>query len=296
MSGVFDSRPCTLGEGPLWHPERETLFWFDIIGKRLLSKGADGTAEWSFDEHVSAAGWIDRESLLIASERALFRFDLGSGERTDLVALEPDDPVTRSNDGRADPWGGFWIGTMGKAAQPERGAIYRYHGGELRRLVARVTISNAIAFAPDRRFATFTDTPTRKVMRLALGPDGWPRGQPEVWLDLAAEGLNPDGAVFDSRGRFWLAEWGAARVSCYGPDGSRLRSVDFPAPHTSCPAFAGPDLTTLCCTTALQGMDEAQRAAFPLAGQTFAAPVDAAGLPEPRVVLASGTQAHRPAS
>ena len=46
----------------------------------------------------------------------------------------------------------------------------------------------------------------------------------------------------------------------------------------------------------LQGMDEAQRAAFPLAGQTFAAPVDAAGLPEPRVVLACGTQAHRPAS
>jgi sugar lactone lactonase YvrE len=81
----------------------------------------------------------------------------------------------------------------------------------------------------------------------------------------------------------WLAEWGGFRVACYGPDGTRLSEVAFAAPHTSCPAF-GP-AGTLYCTTALQGMDAAARAANPLAGQTFAAAKVGTGIPEHRVIL-----------
>nr|MCU0911125.1 SMP-30/gluconolactonase/LRE family protein [Paracoccaceae bacterium] len=133
--------------------------------------------------------------------------------------------------------------------------------------------------------ATFADTTTRQVMRTRLGRDGWPEGEAEVFLDLRAEGLNPDGAVFDAGGTLWLAEWGAARVSAYGPDGRRLGTVAFPAQHTSCPAFGGADLATLFCTTARQGVSTADLARFPLTGQTFAAPGNARGLPEHRVIL-----------
>lgn len=65
-AGVFDHRPCVLGEGPLWHPERQQLFWFDILGARLFSQQEGQTLAWDFPEMVSAAGWIDRDSLLIA--------------------------------------------------------------------------------------------------------------------------------------------------------------------------------------------------------------------------------------
>ena len=74
---LFDPRICTLGEGALWHPERGQAFWFDILGKRLLSRHQGRELSWQFDEPVSAAGWIDRDSLLIASASALFRFHLG---------------------------------------------------------------------------------------------------------------------------------------------------------------------------------------------------------------------------
>lgn len=285
MSTVFDNRPCTLGEGPLWHPLRGQLFWFDIAGKRLMTRQGDAAQEWRFGEHVSAAGWIDRDRLLVASQSALFRFDLVTGARKDFVPLEAGDARTRSNDGRADPLGGFWIGTMGRNAEPGLGAIYRFYRGELRRLFAPITISNAIAFAPDGRSATFADTTTGQVMRVALDAEGWPQGAPAVWLDLRDKGLNPDGAVFDAAGCFWLAEWGASRVACHGPDGQFIAAVGFDAPHTSCPAFGGPDLATLFCTTALQGMDAAARAASPRAGMTFAAQVDARGLAEHRVIL-----------
>ena len=69
QAAVYDERICELGEGPFWHPERGQLFWFDILGRRLLTRAADRTQEWRFDEHVSAAGWIDRDTLLESAKR-----------------------------------------------------------------------------------------------------------------------------------------------------------------------------------------------------------------------------------
>lgn len=279
---IFDQRPCELGEGPLWHPLRQQLFWFDITGQSLLSRDQDGPRQWRFPEMVSAAGWISRDLLLIAGERGLFQFNLDSEETKTLTELEADNSLTRSNDGRADPQGGFWIGTMGKNAQVGAGAIYRWYRGELRCLFPAITIPNAICFAPDGKTAHFTDTVTGKVYRTALDGQGWPKGDPQLYLNLTAEDLNPDGAVIDAAGLMWLAEWGAARVAAYAPDGSRVRTVAFDAPHTSCPAFGG---DTLYCTTALQGMDAASRVAHPFAGQTFMAPRVTQGQKEHQVIL-----------
>lgn len=280
---IFDDRACTLGEGPLWHPLRGQLFWFDILGNRLLTRVGDAAQEWNFAERVSAAGWVSRDELLIASETALFRFNLETGVRHDVVALEADRRHTRSNDGRADPQGGFWIGTMGKKAEQGAGAIWRFYKGELRRLFGDISISNSIAFAPGGKVAQFSDTRAGKVMQVALDADGWPKGKPEVFLDLTAEGRNPDGSVIDADGVTWLAEWGSSRVAAYAPDGSFLRAVTFDVPHTSCPAFGGPDLTTLYCTTAREHLDAAALAAFPKSGMTFAAANVAKGQAEHRV-------------
>ncbi|MCC5982862.1 MAG: SMP-30/gluconolactonase/LRE family protein [Rhodobacteraceae bacterium] len=267
---------CELGEGAFWHPERAEFFWFDILGRKLHSLART----WDFPEMTSAMGWVDASSVLIASETRLMLFDLDTGTDRTLCALEAGNAATRSNDGRADPQGGFWIGTMGKAAQKGAGSIWRYHRGELRRLLRDITIPNAICFPPDGQSACFTDTATQQVMRVALDAEGWPRAAPECWLDLRAENLNPDGAVFDASGTFWVAQWGASRVAAYAPDGRFLRAVTFPAPHTSCPAFGGPTLSDLYCTTAR----EHRPTPTALDGATFRAPGVSRGQPEHRVI------------
>lgn len=285
MTQVFDSRPCSLGEGPLWHPERAQLFWFDILAGKLLSRQGEKALEWTFPEMVSAAGWVDRTRLLIASETSLFLFDLETEDAREVVPLEADNMETRSNDGRTDPHGGFWIGTMGRGAEPEAGAIYRYHKGQLRRIFPGITIPNAICFAPDGHTAYFTDTPTRKIMAQPLGKEGWPEGAPRVLIDLTDDGLNPDGAVTDADGNLWIAQWGAGRVAVHAPDGRFLRAVPVGAKKASCPAFGGAGLGTLFVTTAQEGYDAEGMAGDPLAGQVFAAPAGASGRPEPRVLL-----------
>lgn len=278
---VFDDAPCVLGEGPLWHPKRAQLFWFDIISKQLRTREGEETRVWDFDGHVSAAGWVDHDTLLVASETGLFTLDLVTAEQTHIAPLEADNAVTRSNDGRADPFGGFWIGTMGKEAESGAGAIYRFYQGKVTKLYADITISNAICFAPGGDFAYFTDTPTQQIMRQALDQEGWPKGAPEVFIDLRAQGLNPDGAVVDAEGCLWNAQWGASRVARYAPDGQFLSAVEFPASQISCPAFGGDDLTTLFATSAAEGFVDPA----PEEGQTFAQITGFKGQREHRVIL-----------
>ncbi len=284
---IHDGRVCELGEGALWHPLRRQLFWFDILGKRLHSIEDGVPRSWSFVEMVSAAGWVSRDVLLIAGERDLFLFDLETEEIETLAELEADDPGTRSNDGRADRQGGFWIGTMGKRGgdDPGRGSIWRWYRGELRQLYSGLTIPNSICFSPDGRFAHFSDTLTHRIQRVALDQDGWPAGNAETFVDLGDEGLLPDGATVDAAGNLWNAQWGAGRVACYGPDGRFLKAVPMGAGQTSCPAFGGEGLSTLYCTSALEGMDAAARAADLDAGKTFAVPSVGTGLPEPQVMI-----------
>ncbi|MBQ4805884.1 SMP-30/gluconolactonase/LRE family protein [Phaeobacter sp. HS012] len=280
VAQVFSETRCTLGEGPLWHPTRRQLFWFDILEKRLLSVAGGKEIIWQFDDCVSAAGWVDETTLIMASARALWRFDIESGARTHLIDLEADQPLTRSNDGRADPWGGFWIGTMGYNAEFGLGAIYRYYRGELRQLVASQTITNAICFAPDKSFAYFADTKTGKIMRQPLAAeDGWPIGAPSVFIDLSGEDFGPDGAIVDAEGRFWNAQWGASRVAIYTPTGELTEIYSVPTAQASCPALGGESLSYLFITTAADGLDD------PAAGKTYSIQTTAKGQREHRVIL-----------
>ena len=276
---LFDEQACLLGEGPLWHPKTEKLFWFDILGKCLYARSL-GAAEgniWDFDGFVSAAGWINDDELLIASEHSLSRLHLGSDSREVIVDLEADHANTRSNDGRADPWGGFWIGTMGKSAEADAGAIYRYYQGELRRLYQPITIPNAICFAPNRSCAYFADSTKRLVWRQRLeAADGWPTtgidAEPEVFLDFTGTDFVPDGAVCDRQGRFWLAVWGGAQVACFSTDathGKKVASLPLPTAHITCPAFGGTGLGTLFATSAQEHLGPQDLKAQPDAGKTF---------------------------
>lgn len=281
----WDDRPCELGEGALWHPGRAQLYWFDILQGRLHTVEDDAPRTYDLGEMASAAGWIDDGALLVATQSALRRLDLATGALETVVPLEAENDVTRSNDGRADPWGGFWIGTMGKKAEHGAGAIYRYHGGELRRLHGAISIPNAICFAADGRHAHFVDTPTHVVMRQPLDPEtGWPAAEAEPHLDLNGTGRRPDGAIVDAEGNLWIAEWGGGRVTCNAPDGTLLRSFEVDGEHTTCPALGGPDLTTLYVTTARQGLPQ-EHLSDPVQGCTFAIPGAGRGRPEPRVIL-----------
>ena len=283
---IFDDTPNKLGEGPLWHPERNELFWFDIENKTMYSRAGDARRSWQFDDYVSAAAWLDREHLLIAGETSLLRFNLDRGFSEEVAPIGKDNPGTRANDSRADPYGGFWIGTMGIDHEKAAGAIYRYYRGEVRTLFSNITVPNAICFAPDGSCAYFADSHKQQIMRQKLNSsDGWPVEDPEVFVDLIGRKYGPDGAVVDAAGNLWNARWGGYAVACYSPEGEEKQVLSLPTALITCPAFGGKDLTDLVVTTAWVDLSDEKRQQQPLAGQTFRFENAGRGQAEYRVIL-----------
>ena len=283
---VFDSGVCSLGEGALWHPTRSQFFWFDINNSALFAHEDGARVRWDFDAHVSAAGWVNYDNLMIAHETSLLLFNLNTHKSEKIVDMEADDPVTRSNDGRADPWGGFWIGTMGKKLEKDAGAIYRYYRGELRTLYAPWTIPNAQCFSPNCDYAYFTNTPDGEILKQRLDPkDGWPVGDPELFLTLPEPDFCPDGAVVDADGRIWIAHYGPGKITCHDADGNLVDQIKMPTNCITCPAFGGADGTTMFATTAAQAYLLDRMNEDPMAGQTFVMELGVKGQQEHQVIL-----------
>jgi sugar lactone lactonase YvrE len=276
---------CVLGEGPLWFEGR--LYWFDIFTGRLHCCDETGAAyrSWTFEEPFSAAAAAGEGTLLLASASGLWRFDTGSGCLCFLAMVESDQPGTRSNDGRADRHGGFWIGTMGRQAQAGAGALYRYYRGEVVKLLGGLTIPNSLCFSADGRTAYFTDSPTARILSWALDGEGWPIGRPRLFVDLTETGGSPDGSIVDRENGLWNAQWGASRLVRYRQDGSIDRAIQLPVSQPSCPAFGGMGLDTLFVTTAREGMDSERLGAEPQAGDLFRIQLNRPGMPDGSVVL-----------
>jgi sugar lactone lactonase YvrE len=279
---------CQLGEGPIWHAGRQQLFFFDINEQTLFAVTAAGEIadSWLFNETVAAAAVVDDHTLVLATDTGLKEFDLTTGGMNRINEIEADNPLTRTNDSRVHPSGGFWIGTMTRAEDEPGGAVYHYRAGVLTTIKSGVMIPNATCFSPDGRIAYWSDTPTKKIMRVATDPaTGLPVGEWTLFADVSDGRGYPDGAVVDSQGYLWNAKWGGSCVVRHAPDGSIDRIVEVPVSQVTCPAFGGPDLKTLFITTAAKNMSAEQLAAEQHAGGLFAIDLDIAGQAEPFIVL-----------
>lgn len=279
---------CQLGEGPIWHPGRQQLFFFDINEQTLFAVTAAGDIvdSWLFNETVAAAAVVDDHTLVLATDTGLKEFDLNTGGMNRINEIEADNPLTRTNDSRVHPSGAFWIGTMTRAEEEPGGAVYHYRAGVLTTIKSGVKIPNATCFSPDGRIAYWCDTPTKKIMQVATdSATGLPVGEWTLFADVSEGRGYPDGAVVDSQGYLWNAKWGGSCVVRHAPDGSIDRIVEVPVSQVTCPAFGGPDLKTMFITTAAKNLSAEQLAAERHAGSLFAIELDVAGQPEPTITL-----------
>lgn len=284
---MLDAPLCELGEGPTYDPHTDTAWWFDILNSKLcehhLRTGLSKQHDLPFA--ASALARVDETRQLLFTERGLYLRDGMSGALSLHMEIEADNPVTRSNDARVHPSGAFWLGTMGWQAERDAGSIYWYYKGELRKLYHNITITNAICFSPDGTVGYFADTVLRKVMHVPLDPEnGLPVGEPSLFLNAFPAG-NPDGAVVDAQGNFWVALWGGSQIAGYAPDGRFLRSITLPVSQPSCPAFIGRHAAQMLVTSAWLGLEPVAQAREQ-AGATFIIDLPFKGMFEPDVKIA----------
>jgi sugar lactone lactonase YvrE len=148
-------------------------------------------------------------------------------------------------------------------------------------LFDNITITNSICFSPDRLYAYFADTSTNKIMRQKLELAGWPIDEPEIFIDMTKDKLNPDGSVIDTEGCIWNAQWGSGKCSRYDTEGNFLESIILPASQITCPSFGGDNFQTLFLSSASIGLELSED----LAGSVFKISTKFRGQKEHQIIL-----------
>jgi sugar lactone lactonase YvrE len=205
-----------------------------------------------------------------------------SGAKKLLVAPPGHDPVRcRFNDGKCDPQGRLWAGTMSLQSEPGLGALYCFpSANQVRRELAGVSVSNGLAWSLDGRTLHYIDSPTRRIDAFDFDSDSARISNRRPAITLPAGTDRPDGCTLDAEGMLWVAHWGGGCVTRWNPTNAQhLATISVPAPHTTSCAFGGANYDTLYITTARRGLSAEQLAQFPESGGIFACRPGTCGSP-----------------
>ncbi len=292
MSGwtALPVAPSLLGESPFWHPDEAALYWCDIPGKALnrYAPASGAHQRWDRDSEPGCCAPLPGGDLLLARRDGLFRFEPRSGKCHRLAAPPYEPRTERFNDGKADPQGRLWVGTIYDPRTEPKAALYRWAAGALVRQAGDITVSNGLAFSPDGATMYWSDTAAHRVFAFDFDPVAGSLSRQRTFaqfpakapgMDLADYGGRPDGAAVDAEGAYWVAMFEGQRLLRLAPDGTLLQTLPLPVRCPTMPCFGDADLRTLYVTTARSNRLADELAAQPLAGCVLRLRVDVPGLP-----------------
>ncbi|MBS4217951.1 SMP-30/gluconolactonase/LRE family protein [Bacillus sp. FJAT-49711] len=269
---IVDAK-AELGEGPSWDAESKVLYWVDILGKRIHTyEPASGKIEMiQLEEHIGAVVPKKGGGLAAVLQSGFYEIDLPSGKLTAIVDPEQHLPNNRFNDGKCDPKGRFWAGTMPYDGEKGKGNFYCLdQNGQVKKVVDNITCSNGIAWNPDFTTMYYIDTPTMQVTAFDYDLETGEICNSRVAVQIPKGIGAPDGMTSDVEGNIWVAHWGGYRVTKWNPfTGEMLDSIPVPAPHVTSCVFGGENMDELFITTARTGIDEDILNKYPHTGGLF---------------------------
>ncbi len=275
---------AVLAEGPVWDEQAQLLYWVDIERGKIcrFDPVSQSNQEWLLGTKVGFAVLTESGDMLAGTQEGLVRFSTETGHCAQYANPEPNLPDNRFNDGKCDPQGRLWAGTMSVMETEAAGSLYRVDAdGNVNRCLTSVTISNGLAWSADRMY--YIDSPTRRVDAFDFDASKGAISNRRTTVALA-DGLGfPDGMTMDAEGKIWVALWEGWGAGRFDPTtGEMLAKVEVPvACVTSC-CFGGPDWEVLYLTTASRDLKEDEREKQPTAGGIFAAKPGVCGTPSIR--------------
>jgi sugar lactone lactonase YvrE len=274
-----------LGEGPLWDPRDQVLWWLDIKG-HFIHRFDPKTGEnrtWTTPEDSGCLAVREKGGLIVALKSGIYFFDPETGKFDAIFDPEADKPQNRFNDGKPDRQGRFWPGSMFESDGPwqKSAGLYRVDPDlSCRKIVSDICCSNGLAWSPDSKTMYYADSLAQCVWAWDFDAVRGEVANKRTFVDTKIFGSNPDGATVDVNGAYWLTLPEADRVAQFDPSGKLMQLIDFPVHHPTCAMFGGANLDVLYITTATMFRTAADLAKKPLTGGLFAMDVGVKGLPE----------------
>jgi len=256
----------------VWRAETQDLVWVDIESARVCcfypATGENKT--WDVGEKPGLAVPAEKGDLILGTSVGFVRLDLVSGELSPIIDPEQDLPNNRFNDGKVDPEGRLWAGTMGMDEAPNVGSLYRLNRNlSADKLFDQVSISNGMTWTLDQKTFYYIDSPTRRIDVFDCDMASGTVSDRRTAFELP-EGMGyPDGMCIDNEGMLWVALWQGWGVARFEPGGALLAKVEVPVECVTSCCFGGENWDELYITTSSRDLDRTGRAEQPLAGGVF---------------------------
>lgn len=269
---TVSDRKCTLGEGPVWNADTQTILWIDIVENLIHQYNINQQKHTKFNvgEMIGCIAMREKGGLIAALQNGFAFVDME--KKTVQHIINPEENASdRFNDGKCDAAGRFWAGTMAISEKESEGNLYVMETDlSVKKKIENVTISNGIAWNADSTVMYYINTPTNYVFAFDYNIKNGEINNQRVAIDLTHENGNADGMTIDEEGMLWIAFYGGWRVARYDPQtGKLLKQIELPVKNVSCCTFGGAQLSDLYITTASKNMPEEDLKQQPLAGCLF---------------------------
>ena len=278
-----------VGEGPSWDETNQCLLWVDIMGKAAHQYDPASGEDRCLPLPCEPGTIVPRENggAVLATSEGFAFLDLHSGELDPIVSLSEAQAEHRFNDGKCDPQGRFWAGTMFQdESRPLEewepvGILYRLdHDLTSHPVLTQTTIPNGLTWSPDGSIFYFIDSPRFDVMAYDFDAVQGNLSNPRQVVKIPDAIGFPDGMTSDLDGNLWIAHFGTGLVSHWNPrSGELLGKIELPLRYATSCVFGGRDRDELYITSARVLLDEQQLAEQPLSGSLFVAPPGVQGIP-----------------
>jgi sugar lactone lactonase YvrE len=280
-ASVLLEHNAELGEGPVWIPETNKLLWTDIEKGEVNSLNITDCQNHTIyrGNNPSCIFPTTKNEILIADKERLFFLNLENLELKEFITITHGDSNIRFNDGKVDPLGRIWIGTLSTKIDFQKGALYSVDSsGQVTERLRNITISNGLTWSLNNDKMYFIDSWERAIYEFYLKKNG-DISNKKVLVKFAPSLGIPDGMTIDANGYLWVAMWGGFSVICFDPNKRKLiERIYVEAPNVTSLAFGGKDLESLFITTARQGLAQEVLESFPSSGSIFSVETGSRGV------------------
>jgi len=269
---------CQLGESPVWLADRGVLAFADITAQKIHHFDPISGAHRvdTVEEEVGCFAPAKGGGFVAGLRSGVWLLD-DAGKKQRELGANPEDAAThRFNDGKVDPAGRYYAGTLDELKAGGTAGLYRCDRRGLAKLTNGIMTSNGVAFSPDGKTLYHSDTPRFVIWRWDYDPATGEAENQREFVRIEPTDTDrgrPDGATMDAEGCYWSAQYEGGRLHRYDPDGGLMAQYPLPARKVTMPAFGGEGLKTLFVTTAA---DEGKAG-----GDLYAFEPGVAGLPIP---------------
>lgn len=297
MAGEMKEVICEqaiLGESPVWDEQSQLFYWVDILGQYIheYSPKTKRTRSIKINQMPGAVAPSTKPGKLIgALQHGFYSVDFDTSLITPIFDPEEHKPNNRFNDGKCDPAGRFWAGTISLTREPEDAALYCLDSANgVQKKWSPVTTSNGLAWNKNKQAMYYIDTPTQSITQFDYSLADGSIHDPKAIIDFSKEHGKPDGMTIDADGNLWIAHFEGGRVSCWNPDtGKKQEELILPASLITSCTFGGESLTDLYITTARNELTEEEQKKEPLAGYVFSYSLGVKGLPADHFMNENGS-------